>query len=186
MNKIKGHWTAVGSREITHVAPHLKPILATYARIMEDLGYVLRSGAAVGSDAWFEAGVRHPSMKEIYLHKKGASGHPSELYGVCDEALRIASIIRGGFGGLGNEGRMLHARNVYQVLGKDIKTPSKFLICWTFKGQKVGGTRTAIRLAENYNIPVLNLGAVENYQEALENFLFFVIGEDLDLTPYFS
>jgi hypothetical protein len=160
--------------------------MKVYATILEDLGYVLRSGAAIGPDSWFEAGVRDPAMKEIYLHKEGASGHSSELYGVCDKALDIAYRIRGGFGGLGPDGRKLHARNVYQVIGRDFETPSDFLICWTYKAQKVGGTRTAIKLAEEYNVPILNLGLVENYQEALENFLFFILDEDLDLSPYFN
>lgn len=53
----------------------------------------------------------------------------------------------------------LHSRNVYQVLGDDLNTPSKFLICWaepTKTGVK-GGTNTAWMLAKKYDIPCFNL-----------------------------
>jgi len=43
--------------------------------------------------------------------------------------------------------KKLHGRNVKQVLGDDLKTPSDFLLCWTKEGKDVGGTRTAIVLA---------------------------------------
>lgn len=57
--------------------------------------------------------------------------------------------------------RKLHARNCYQVLGRDLQTPSEFLVCWTLNGQDIGGTRTAICLARMNNIPVWNLGRTE-------------------------
>ena len=48
-------------------------------------------------------------------------------------------------------------RNGYQVLGYDLKTPSKFLICWTKDGKETGGTAQAMRIAKDYKIPVYNL-----------------------------
>ena len=58
-----------------------------------------------------------------------------------------------------------HTRNVFQVLGEDLNNPSKMLVCWTPDGAKetkdtsyiTGGTRTAIRLANVYGVPVYNL-----------------------------
>lgn len=57
------------------------------------------------------------------------------------------------------------ARDVYQVLGKDLNTPSELVICWTEDGadniemltSKTGGTAMAIRIAEYYHIPVINI-----------------------------
>jgi len=58
--------------------------------------------------------------------------------------------------------RKLHMRNCYQVLGRDLSTPSSFVVCWTKDGKDIGGTRTAIVLARKYNIPVCNLGIKDN------------------------
>ena len=54
--------------------------------------------------------------------------------------------------------RALHARNMYQILGRDLETAVDFVICWTPNSAPVGGTRTAIVLAHQHNIPVFNLG----------------------------
>lgn len=56
-------------------------------------------------------------------------------------------------------------RDVYQVLGLDLDTPSEKVICWTPDGaqtakectKKTGGTAMAIRVADVYGIPVENL-----------------------------
>lgn len=59
----------------------------------------------------------------------------------------------------------MHARNVYQVLGKDLDTPSKMLIAWTKltrKGEPMGGTATAINLAKKFGVEVLHLGREED------------------------
>ena len=65
-----------------------------------------------------------------------------------------------------------HTRNVFQVLGlvPYMNNASKFLVCWTPCGSKTldetcdltGGTRTAIRLAVIYGIPVFNLARRED------------------------
>lgn len=59
------------------------------------------------------------------------------------------------------------ARDVYQVLGKDLNTPSDVVFCWTEDGAytleqlttDTGGTAMAIRVAIHYGIPVVNLNA---------------------------
>ena len=43
------------------------------------------------------------------------------------------------------------------MLGADLKHPVDFLVCWTKSGKKIGGTSTAISIAEMNNIPVFNL-----------------------------
>ncbi len=51
----------------------------------------------------------------------------------------------------------MHARNIAQVMGYQLNTPSDFVICWTPGGLEQGGTRTAIVFAKENNIPVYNL-----------------------------
>jgi hypothetical protein len=55
--------------------------------------------------------------------------------------------------------RKLHARNVHQILGRDLASPSKFGVCWTADGQASGGTGQALRIADAYGIRVFNLHA---------------------------
>ena len=94
-----------------------------------------------------------------------------------EEALEMAKTIHPNWDAPGmraknNWGRELHARNCYQVLGRGLNNPSKFLLCWTEGGKAVGGTRTAIKLAERYDVPILNFGSCNenNYMEAFELF----------------
>lgn len=68
---------------------------------------------------------------------------------------------------LSNGAKALHTRNVFQVLGKDLQTPSEFLVCYAEvdkHGIPKGGTRTAFVLAQKYNIPCFNF-AVQNKEE---------------------
>ena len=68
----------------------------------------------------------------------------------------------------------LQARNSHQVLGWDLNTPSKFIICWTEKGKGKGGTGQAIRIAKEYEIPIFDAGrfdSIENVRSMLKEFL---------------
>ena len=57
------------------------------------------------------------------------------------------------------------ARNGYQILGKDLKTPVRFVICYTPNGDRIGGTAQALRIAMDLKIPVFNAG---NYNGNIE------------------
>lgn len=43
------------------------------------------------------------------------------------------------------------------MLGADLHSPSKFIVCWTRDGGATGGTGQALRIADHYEIPVFNL-----------------------------
>jgi hypothetical protein len=55
----------------------------------------------------------------------------------------------------------LYTRNCMQILGKNIKTPSKFVLCWGIptddKGNVKGGTGKACRLSIREDVEILNL-----------------------------
>jgi len=65
-------------------------------------------------------------------------------------------------------GRLLIARDVYQVLGLDFKTPVRFIVCWTPGGLMKGGTAQALRMANDLYIPVLNLGKENDHVRILQ------------------
>ena len=72
----------------------------------------------------------------------------------------------------------LHNRNMFQVLGQDLKTLSNFTVCYTSGGEKTyekthygtGGTATAINASDLHNVEVFNLGNKEDYLR-LHNFV---------------
>lgn len=147
--------------------------MTAIARFLESEGYTLRSGGAGGADLAFECGVA--TLKDIYLPWEGFNGSTSPLFGICESAIAMSVKVHPTHDALRKRVKalLLHSRNCYQVLGKELDTPSEFLICWTEDAKKVGGTRTAIVLAEENNIPVLNLGKCKTYEECITTFETF-------------
>lgn len=146
--------TCIGSRKLPH---RMRPRLAVVARKLESLGYTLRSGAAAGSDAAFEVGLTHPDRAEIYLPCPGFNGHPSKRYNVTPEALALAEEYHPAWHRCSDFAKLLHARNCYQVLGEDLRSPSLFVVCWTPGAMDVGGTSQALRIARRLSIPMYNI-----------------------------
>lgn len=142
-------YTGVGSRATPSETLHL---MTKIARRLAELNFVLRSGGAEGADKAFEAGAP-PHRKEIYLIKDAINN---------TAAAKIAAAAHPAWKRCSLRTRLLHTRNVMQLLGKDLKTPSDFMICWTPNGAEdatkaTGGTGQAIRIATMHNIPVYNL-----------------------------
>lgn len=163
MNKF---YTGVGSRD----APdEILEFIESVAQTLAAKGWTLRSGGANGCDYAFQDGAWRESeiTPEIYLPWYGyndsyiQSGllYPRHFKNF-DEALELASAVHPNWGACSEGAKLLHSRNAYQVLGGDLNSPSKFLICWARGGKDgvpVGGTRTAWVLAQNYGIPCFNL-----------------------------
>ena len=147
---MKTYYTGVGSRE---TPPDILKLMTEFARVANKMGMVLRSGGADGADRAFELGA--DLKKEIY--------RPEDA---IPDAFEIASRFHPTWFFLPEYIRKLHARNVFQVLGRDLRTLSKFLVCWTPDGctqhktrRKItGGTGTAISVAsEIARIPIFNM-----------------------------
>lgn len=147
--------TLVGSRE---TPLDLIPVIKEICSVLVEHKYTGRSGGADGADSMFEAAMNDAGgIMEVYLPWRSFNKHVSNYYNVSDAALRMASTTHPAWDKLSQGAQKLHARNCYQVLGYNLDTPSSLLICWTPGGAKTGGTRTAIVLAEQNNIPVFNL-----------------------------
>lgn len=167
------HYAGIGSRG---TPADIQALMTQLARKLEGQGYILRSGGATGADQAFQAGVQNPLDMEIYLPSESFNGFQSEDAGFLDatkllaweQALALVTQYHPSPGKLSSSAFALLARNAFQVLGKDLKTPSKFIICWTRQGHLTGGTSHAIRLANAWGIPVRNLGKAEVLEEAKE------------------
>lgn len=157
------YYTGIGSREESPdvLWTDRQKFIQEKASKLAYLGYILRSGAADGADAYFEQGcdLVHGN-KEIYLPWKDFNGSKSAFYTQAEETIEIVKNIHPAFNRLTPGALKMHCRNVHQVLGRDLKTPSLFLLYWTKDGNITGGSSTAINLALKYNIPIKNL-----YQE---------------------
>lgn len=126
-------------------------------------GWLLRSGGADGADHAFERGCDLANgNKEIWLPwpKFNGSDSPFILPRSGPMMLRawaIAESLHPAWHACSPPARRLHARNVLQILGADFETPVDKVICWTPNGALVGGTATALRLAKQYEIEIVNL-----------------------------
>jgi hypothetical protein len=144
--------------------------------------YRLRSGGAWGSDESFERGVGRKADMEIILPQysfRGRIARPGTPYSVVPDELEaqgreIAASVHPKWSAVEAKERAgdpfaasAHIRNVLQVLGLDLKSPSDFLVCWApIKGKSVdGGTRTAYELAKRNGIPAWNLASTQDIAE---------------------
>jgi len=162
------YYAGVGSR-VTPLA--VMVVMKVVAAKMHKLGWTLRSGGAQGADKAFESGAP-AGCSEIY-RPRGESNWMTRnteitVYGseIWEQAMEIARLSHPAWGRCPAFARALHARNAFQVLGKDLATPSKSVICWTRDGAEnaeqtsiaTGGTGTAIRIASANGIEVVNMG----------------------------
>ena len=169
MNK---YFTGVGSRE---TPTEILALMRNYSRIMTLKGWSFRSGGADGADTafaqgWCDAYAEDDSVPngEIYLPWNGFNYLNNRSINcvlvtdkeIIEQAQNFLKDIHPAFSKLTRGSLALHTRNVFQVLGSDLQTPSQGLIGYAAldsKGEPKGGTRTAIKLAEQHGVKVRNL-----------------------------
>lgn len=160
------YYAGIGSRETPN---EILSIMWEFARIMDFNGWILRSGGAQGADTAFELGAKagNTFAPEIYLPKhilENTFGNANKALALAKEYHPAWNRVKQGYC------QALLARDIYQVLGPDLNTPSKFIICWTRLdnlGNPLGGTGQAIRCALDHGIKVINLGK-QNHFEAFK------------------
>ncbi len=198
MTASKRIYTGVGSRE---TPSDVLVLMRRIGYVMAMKGFSLRTGEAPGADTAFYTGLcdaydlhRVQTNNEVYLAGTPSPIHfihdvikprerlemmgrklhnPNYADAVLNSAMETARRIRGGFYGLNDYGIKCHTRNIFQVSGLDMNTPSSGLICWakpvniikhTDKIAKFveGGTNTAYAYAKILGIPVYNLHDMED------------------------
>lgn len=155
------YYTGVGARE---TPVEILAFMRSAAEALAQRGLVLRSGGATGADEAFESGCAgQPS--QIFVPWRGFTRRltiGSTVYVISElscyqQARELAREHHPNWGRCTEGARLMHSRNVTQVLGPELNQPSAFLLCWTKNGGAVGGTGQAIRLANAYEVPVYNL-----------------------------
>lgn len=161
--------TGIGSRAIPN--PYYT-WLKDIAEFLAQNNCGLRSGGAVGSDTIFQkAFEKYNSPMKIYIAWNGFEG----LY-ANGKSIILADHIRckeytekyhPNPKHLSSGAYKLMNRNAHQILGFSLKTPSNLVVCYTEGGIIKGGTSQAIRIAQDYNIPIVNIGSKSSYEEVL-------------------
>ena len=151
------YYAGIGSRTSP---PDMCSLMTKLATALEVLGYKLRSGGADGADKAFERGVKNAANKEI-LRPKDAT----------PAAIQLASEVHPAWHHCNDYARKLHGRNSQIILGRNLDVPVKFVICWTPKGNEVGGTALGMRLATKQGIIVYNLADEEHRNYLIKEFL---------------
>lgn len=178
-------YTGIGARE---TPDDICEMMYEKAAQLYAFGWTLRSGKAIkGADRAFQLGLQaqtrfdnHSDMKaaEIYIPWKTFKGGDRlvdtwDIYNWPQECYHIASEIHPAWDKCSRGAKALHSRNVPQVLGKDLATPSKFVLYWAEEkpgGEPKGGTRTAVVLARKHNIPTINM-LFDDWEEKLDEVL---------------
>jgi hypothetical protein len=129
-------------------------------------GYILRSGGADGADSAFEEGcnlnsdIKYPS--EVFLPWKDFNNNKSIRFITNSNRGLLFNVAKDIYPDWDNASygvKLLHARNVQQVLGEipSISEPTSFVICWTDRNPTESrGTMFAVNLAKMNNIKVYN------------------------------
>lgn len=150
-------YAGIGSRE---TPSYIEPMIEEVSFFLSKFGYILRSGAATGADSMFE---KYSVKKEIYLPWANFNKSTSEFYldkidpHIVEKSSEIAKKYHPSWFSLSDAGKKLMTRNTFQILGSDLQTPVKFVICWTRGGGIKGGTGQAMRIAKDHGIPIFNL-----------------------------
>tara|TARA_R110000824_G_scaffold401673_3_gene613520 strand:+ start:638 stop:1159 length:522 start_codon:yes stop_codon:yes gene_type:complete len=170
------YYTGIGARGTPE---DIGKIMTAFARQQSD-SHTLRSGAADGADTFFEKGA---SVGDIFLPWPKFNGRTQANVGglfyhkkydkeIEKQAEEIASTVHPNWAACNGTVRKFHQRNVYQVLGTKLDSPSDFVVFWAVpEGDQVkGGTNTAVQLAKTRGIPTYNLYEPE-VRERIERYL---------------
>lgn len=171
MIDVRPTYAGIGSRETPR---EIMSVMWRIARRLEARGWVLHSGGAVGADTAFELGVRervagydaeHPANAHVFLPWRGFNDANRQRFGLLGgevieptkQATELAQRFHPAWHRLSEGVRKFMVRNCYQVLGPDLRSPVRCVVCWTKDGKASGGTGQALRIAAAYGVPIFNL-----------------------------
>jgi len=149
---MKEYYAGIGSRQTP------MDVCSAMTRIasMLEKDYILRSGRGERADKAFEAGVKDPANKEIFDPRRehlaiseGAIQLVRELHPNPSSAMKYIQFL---------------GRSAYQILGKNLDKPVKFVVCWSINGDLIGGTAMGMRIAMKYYIPIYNMQRLTEQQ----------------------
>ena len=183
----------IGSRQLEQKQEYFEDIKLCYNVCMRlaQLGVTFTSGLCelgmdgIAQKAYSKAvdlGLAKESQFEVYVadqYNIRKSTLPRKHLAIVrnkdliSETERIASEVHPAWDRCNEWARGMHSRNCHQILGYDLQSPVDAVICWTPDGAVVGGTRTALLLAQDAGIPIFNLG-VKDKNDVLQSIKKFL------------
>jgi len=169
------YYSGIGSRSTPENILHM---MGDVAYRLANKGWILRSGGADGADNAFEQGHTQAleddqtiESPQIFLPWTGFNGRSSWFTEPAPWTYDIAERFHPRWKYLKRGAKLLHARNVHQVLGPNEDSEhSAMVLCYYPSSSNMGGTGQAVRIAEGYGIPVFNFGyiAAQRYESAMK------------------
>ncbi len=177
LSRIKSsiYYTGIGSRKTPEEICILEQRIACFFKTK----LKMRSGGAEGSDSAFEEGIDNGNM-EIYLPWKTFGNRDltkkhfhvlrEMKFKIIQKAMMLVKLIAPYWGKLSHAVMQLYTRNMFQILGMDLCTPSAFVIYYAPPDKETikGGTRIAVELAWQLGIPTCNLFYEENRNKIID------------------
>lgn len=147
-------YSGIGSRQ---TPVDIGKIMTSTAMRLAMSGWILRSGEAkqkvpsppdtCSADLAFEAGCdlvnKRAKVIRVPTESQAAMDHAAQFHPAWDKCSEYA--------------KHAHARNSLIMLGDWLDDPVRFVVCWTPNGAVTGGTGQALRIADAYGIPAVNL-----------------------------
>jgi len=132
------------------------------AKFLEEFGFICRTGGMEGPEQNFEDAAKN---HELHLPWKGFNNKESKSAFNTPEALAIAKMFHPTFDDLKPAIQAFLAKNARLVLGKDLRSPALFVLCWSADGAECSREKTArtgnvghvIAIASAIKIPIFNL-----------------------------
>ena len=152
-------YVGTGNRE---TPPKILDQMKQLSQYLAKFNYTLRTGGFDGPEEAFESGA---DKLELHIPWKDFNKKESKLYFNTKQSLAIARMFHPAFDGLKAPIQAFLAKNVRMLLGKDLKSPALFVICWSEDGAetnkektfKTGNMGHVLAIASSMKIPVFNL-----------------------------
>lgn len=154
------------------------PVLRQMEKLSVDLdmgGWTVRCDGGKGPSEIFEKTTTH----ELYLPWNNFNGKQNSVCKVSKEANDLTKQFHPSFESLKDSIKAIVSRHAHVILGKDLKSPVKFVVCYSGDGAESGKERSAktgymsipIAIASAQRIPIFNLkneGALARLEAFLE------------------
>lgn len=145
---------------------HILAKVNQLAKDLDEFGYTLRHGSMDGIEVAMEAGAKHKELHVPFLPWKEFDKKQVASYFNTDEVKALAEMFHPTWDGLKPVIQAFLSKNVRGILGKDLKSPVRFIVCWSEDGaefsnektNKTGSVGHIIALASALKIPVFNYG----------------------------
>lgn len=156
-------YACTGNRE---APPDVLNRLKELARDLEEFGYTLRVGGMDGPEDSAKQMVKDVEYHVPFLPWKDFDKYSVKSYFNTKEIQCLAKMFHPTYDGLKPAIQAFLSKNVRVLLGKDLKSPVRFVVGWSEDGAELSNERTArtgtfghvVSIAAAMKIPVFNFG----------------------------